>query len=141
MLQLDHGLGLFWGSSNSLCPACGHKVRQVLHLFLCLHHQARATSSRLNSQPLDRNVLTRFTFELGRLSRTTSDQRVRSFPHRFSSILTQSSYNGDLTGKIEGKGSYPTAYGGYCDVWKCSWMKKSGPVEVFMNRDAECVIH
>lgn len=35
-----------------------------------------------------------------------------------------------LTGQIEGKGSYPTAYGGYCDVWKCSWRKDSGAIEV-----------
>jgi len=39
-------------------------------------------------------------------------------------------YSGILTGQIEGKGPYPTAYGGYCDVWKCSWIKNSGPIEV-----------
>ncbi|KAG1853480.1 kinase-like domain-containing protein [Suillus subalutaceus] len=38
--------------------------------------------------------------------------------------------SGILTGQIEGKGSYPTAYGGYCDVWKCSWRKDSGAVEL-----------
>ncbi|KAG1728734.1 kinase-like domain-containing protein [Suillus paluster] len=35
-----------------------------------------------------------------------------------------------LTGQIEGKGPYPTAYGGYFDVWKCSWMRDSGAIEV-----------
>lgn len=40
------------------------------------------------------------------------------------------SRSGILTGQIEGKGSYPTAYGGYCDVWKCSWRKDSGAIEV-----------
>ncbi|KAJ8587863.1 kinase-like protein [Rhizopogon salebrosus TDB-379] len=39
-------------------------------------------------------------------------------------------YDGILTGQIAGKGPYPTAYGGYCDVWKCSWIKNPGPVEV-----------
>lgn len=38
--------------------------------------------------------------------------------------------SGILTGQIEGKGSYPTAYGGYCDVWKCNWRKDSGAIEV-----------
>ncbi|KAG1792058.1 kinase-like domain-containing protein [Suillus plorans] len=39
--------------------------------------------------------------------------------------------SGILTGQLEGRGSYPTTYGGYCDVWKCSWRRKdSGTIGV-----------
>ncbi|KAG2140915.1 kinase-like domain-containing protein [Suillus bovinus] len=38
--------------------------------------------------------------------------------------------SGDLTGQVERTESYPTAYGGYCDVWKCVWRKVSGATEV-----------
>lgn len=43
-------------------------------------------------------------------------------------------FSGIITGQLEGRGSYPTTYGGYCDVWKCSWRRKdSGTIGVFIS--------
>ncbi|OJA19418.1 hypothetical protein AZE42_02261 [Rhizopogon vesiculosus] len=36
----------------------------------------------------------------------------------------------DLTGQLCNISQYPTAYGGYSDVWKCDWIKDGTVVKV-----------
>ncbi|KAF8437650.1 hypothetical protein L210DRAFT_3546616 [Boletus edulis BED1] len=45
----------------------------------------------------------------------------------------------DLTGELFRRHQYPSAYGGFGDVWKCDWLKDSRIIEVSCTRDGKVV--
>ncbi|KAI9570700.1 kinase-like domain-containing protein [Boletus coccyginus] len=50
------------------------------------------------------------------------------FPRAPSRCLTRST--ADLTGELLRRYKYPSAYGGFGDIWKCDWLKDSRVIEV-----------